>query len=150
MYSCVFMNSKTNDFDKFALIYSLMTKSTSEVSTFFVFKSSPEAFISPLFQKIILPRSRATLPHIIWLALGFLPSLVTPLLKSICNSLTFHQHFCDTWQIFERFYTTFIHIKLFISNFSVLDQTQNVTLEKKVLVVNGRLHRVTPGVYTEH
>ena len=68
------MNSKTNDFDKFAPIFSLMTKSTSEVSTFLVSKSSPEAFISPLFQKIILPRSGAMLPHIIWLALGFLPS----------------------------------------------------------------------------
>ena len=41
----------------------------------FVFKSSPEAFISPLFFKNSFPPpSGAMLPHIIWLALGFLPS----------------------------------------------------------------------------
>ena len=51
-----------------------MTKSTRDVSTCFVFKSSPEAFISPLFSKNPPPRSGAMLPHIIWLALGFLPS----------------------------------------------------------------------------
>ena len=54
-----------------------MTKSTRDVSTCFVFKSYPEAFISPLFFKNSLrpyPRSGAMLPHIIWLALGFLPS----------------------------------------------------------------------------
>ena len=64
-----------------------MTKSTRDVSTCFVFKSSPEAFISPLFFKKPFtlgggqcppprpsPRSGAMLPHIIWLALGFLPS----------------------------------------------------------------------------
>ena len=73
------MNSKTNDFYKLyfatfcklssrawnkhwihinslifticAPIYSLMTKSTRDVSTCFVFKSSPETFISPLFFK---------------------------------------------------------------------------------------------------
>ena len=44
-----------------------MTKSTPYVSTCFVFKSSPEACISPL----VFPD---LLPHIIWLALGFLPS----------------------------------------------------------------------------
>ena len=66
-----------------------MTKSTRDISTCFVFKSSPEAFISPLFFKNPFTlgggqcppppsrpstRSGAMLPHIIWLALGFLPS----------------------------------------------------------------------------
>ena len=62
-----------------------MIKSTPEVSTYFVFKSSPEAFISSLFFKnknsFTLeppprpsPRLGATLPRIIWLALGFLPN----------------------------------------------------------------------------
>ena len=105
------MNAKTNDFYKlyfatfcklspralnkhwihtnsliftiFAPIYSVMTKLTRDVSTCFVFKSSPEAFISPLFFKTSFtleggtqtsPNSWAMLPHIIWLALGFLPS----------------------------------------------------------------------------
>ena len=47
-----------------------MTKSTPKVSTCFVFKSSPEAFISPLFFK----NSFTMLSHIIKPALGFLPS----------------------------------------------------------------------------
>ena len=60
-----------------------MTKSTPDVSTCSVFKSSPEAFISPLFFKNSFtlgggggnaPRSGAILPYIIWLALRFLPS----------------------------------------------------------------------------
>ena len=60
-----------------------MTKLTPKVSTYFVFKSSPEAFISPLFFKNSFtleppprpsPRLGATLPRIIWLALGFLPN----------------------------------------------------------------------------
>ena len=64
-----------------------MTKSTRDDSTCFVYKSSLEAFISPLFFKNSFtrgegqcpphrtsPRSGAMLPHIFWLALGFLPS----------------------------------------------------------------------------
>ena len=65
-----------------------MTKLTPNVSTCLVFKSYPEAFISPLFFKNYFtlgnaplpdlppppPHSGAMLPHIIWLALGFLPS----------------------------------------------------------------------------
>ena len=64
-----------------------MTKLTPNVSTCLVFKSYPEAFISPLFFKNSItlgggqcppprpsPHSGAMLPHIIWLALGFLPS----------------------------------------------------------------------------
>ena len=59
-----------------------MTKSTPDVLTCSVFKSSPEAFILPLFFKnsftlgggqyhhpIPSPCSGAMLPHIIWLAL---------------------------------------------------------------------------------
>ena len=61
-----------------------MTKSTPDVSTCSLFKSYPEAFISPLFFKNYftlgrgqcplpdLPRLGAMLPHIIWLTLGFL------------------------------------------------------------------------------
>ena len=64
-----------------------MTKSTPDVSSCFVFKSSPESFISLLFIKNSSRRGGgqcapprlsshlgAMLPHIIWLALGFLPS----------------------------------------------------------------------------
>ena len=62
-----------------------MNKSTPAVSTCFVFKSSLEAFISPLFKKNYpgrghypTPRpfllSGTMLSHIIWLALGFLLS----------------------------------------------------------------------------
>ena len=63
-----------------------MTKSTHDVPTCFVFKSPPEAFISPLSKKSLLPsegempplrpfpHSGAMHPHIIWLALLFLPS----------------------------------------------------------------------------
>ena len=56
-----------------------MTKSTPDVSTCSVFKSSPEAFISPLFFKnsfTLGGGGGAMLPHIIWLALGFLPTLL--------------------------------------------------------------------------
>ena len=35
-----------------------MTKSTRDVSTCFVYKSSPEAFISPVFQKFFCPPVR--------------------------------------------------------------------------------------------
>ena len=38
-----------------------MTKSTRDISTCFVFKSSPEAFISPVFQKFFYP-GRGTMP----------------------------------------------------------------------------------------
>ena len=38
-----------------------MTKSTRDVSTCFVFKSSPEAFISPVFQKFFYP-GRGAMP----------------------------------------------------------------------------------------
>ena len=64
-----------------------MTKSTHDVLTCFVFKSFPEAFSSPLFFLNAFTlggghyptprpflRSGAMLPHIIWLALGVLPS----------------------------------------------------------------------------
>ena len=71
-----------------------MTKSTPDVSSCFVFKSSPEAFISPIFFKNyftlggggqcppprLSPNLGVMLPHIIWLALGFLPSYAPALL----------------------------------------------------------------------
>ena len=47
-----------------------MIKSTRDVSICFVYKSSPEAFISPLFFKNSFTREGG----IFWLALGFLPS----------------------------------------------------------------------------
>ena len=71
-------------------IFAPITKLTADVSTWFVFKSSPEAIISPLFLKKNFTqgwgrcprprpsrRSGAMLPHISWLALGFLPNYAT-------------------------------------------------------------------------
>ena len=74
-----------------------MTKSTPDVSTCFFYNSSPQAFISPLFFKNSFtlgggnvplsappPLSEAMLPHIIWLAHGFLPSYA-PVLRHIID-----------------------------------------------------------------
>ena len=78
-----------------------MTKSTPDVSTCFVFKSSPEAFISPLFFKNYFtlaplpqtfPRSGAMTPHIIWLALGFLPSYAPDLYVQVTVTKTPSYH----------------------------------------------------------
>ena len=51
-----------------------MTKSTPDVSTCFVFKSSPEAFISPLFFSKFFYPGRGALLTLFGLHLGFLPS----------------------------------------------------------------------------
>ena len=59
-----------------------MTKSTPDVSTCFVFKSSPEAFISPVFFKILLPPSQTPIQERCSLALSGLHLdfyLATPL-----------------------------------------------------------------------
>ena len=61
-----------------------MTKSTHDVSTCFVFKSSPEAFISPLFFKNYFPpaRERCSLT-LFGLHLDFY--LATPLVNKVIS-----------------------------------------------------------------
>ena len=99
-----------------------MIKSTPDVSTCFVFKSFPEAYISPLFFKNsftlgggnapsqIFPISGAMLPHIIWRALEFLPSYAPVYLAVCVRTESGHTSVAKTYFILTKFknYTLFI------------------------------------------